>query len=210
MLGTPAQFVKEYGVGSLARGCTMTIGRESMVGAAMGRPDLAVHACGRRLLRSEASPHPHDSARSPYPPLYRFDRLRAPPPSKRAQFTMAMLGITPLIQRQLVESGTFDKNTALAAGSLTGACFAGTITHPMDTIKTCMQGDLGNVKYKGIMQTGSLLAEEYGVVQGLFKGLTFRIALVRARGGDAVSKWRVGAVTESFLSVAMPLVSRQV
>ena len=80
----------------------------------------------------------------------------------------------------------------------------------MDTIKTCMQGDLGNVKYKGIMQTGSLLAEEYGVVQGLFKGLTFRIALVRARGGDAVSKWRVGAVTESFLSVAMPLVSRQV
>lgn len=123
MLGTPAQFVKEYGVGSLARGCTMTIGRESM-------------------------------------------------------FTMAMLGITPLIQRQLVESGTFDKNTALAAGSLTGACFAGTITHPMDTIKTCMQGDLGNVKYKGIMQTGSLLAEEYGVVQGLFKGLTFRIALI--------------------------------
>ena len=48
----------------------------------------------------------------------------------------------------------------------------------MDTIKTCMQGDLGGVKYKGIMETGSLLAEEYGVVQGLFKGLTYRIALI--------------------------------
>ena len=41
----------------------------------------------------------------------------------------------------------------------------------------CAQ-DLGGVKYKGILQTGSLLAEEYGVVQGLFKGLTYRIALI--------------------------------
>ena len=48
----------------------------------------------------------------------------------------------------------------------------------MDTIKTCMQGDLGQVKYRGITQTGSLLAEEYGVVQGLFKGLSYRIALI--------------------------------
>ena len=28
------------------------------------------------------------------------------------------------------------------------------------------------------MSTGRLLAEEYGVVQGLFKGLAFRIALI--------------------------------
>ena len=41
---------------------------------------------------------------------------------------------------------------ALAAGSLTGALLAGVVTHPMDTIKTCMQGDLGQVKYKGILQ----------------------------------------------------------
>jgi solute carrier family 25 carnitine/acylcarnitine transporter 20/29 len=122
MLGTPAQFIREYGYSSLGRGATMTVGRESM-------------------------------------------------------FTMAMLGMTPVIQRKLMESGN-DENTALAAGSLIGACFAGTITHPMDTIKTCMQGDLGGVKYKGIMETGSLLAEEYGVVQGLFKGLTYRIALI--------------------------------
>ena len=40
----------------------------------------------------------------------------------------------------------------------------------MDTIKTCMQGDVEQKKYKGIVQTGRLLAEEYGVAQGLFKG----------------------------------------
>lgn len=140
-------------------------------------------------------------------------------------------GITPLIQQNLVESSGVEKNTALAIGALSGAILAGTITHPMDTIKTCMQaglaaasrpagttatattplttssttaptaslttspssliaaaahlhllavpqGDLGQEKYKGIMQTGRLLAEEYGVMQGLFKGLSYRIALI--------------------------------
>ena len=48
----------------------------------------------------------------------------------------------------------------------------------MDTIKTCMQGDLGQVKYTDITSTGRLLAEEYGVMQGLFKGLSYRIALI--------------------------------
>ena len=122
-LGTPQKFISEFGISSLARGSTMTMGRESM-------------------------------------------------------FTMSMLGITPLIQQNLVEKSGVEKNTALAAGALTGAIFAGTITHPMDTIKTCMQGDLGMVKYTDITSTGRLLAEEYGVMQGLFKGLSYRIALI--------------------------------
>ena len=122
-LGTPAKFIAEHGYSSLARGSTMTMGREAM-------------------------------------------------------FTMSMLGITPLIQQHLVESSGVEQNTALAAGALTGAIFAGTITHPMDTIKTCMQGDLGQTKYTDITSTGRLLASEYGVVQGLFKGLSFRIALI--------------------------------
>jgi len=97
---------------------------------------------------------------------------------REAMFTMAMLGITPLIQTRLVEASGMEKNTALAAGALTGACFAGTATHPMDTIKTCMQGDLGRVKYGDITSTARTLVAEYGVVQGLFKGLTYRIALI--------------------------------
>ena len=48
----------------------------------------------------------------------------------------------------------------------------------MDTIKTCMQGDLAQTKYTDITSTGRLLASEYGVVQGLFKGLTYRIMLI--------------------------------
>jgi len=97
---------------------------------------------------------------------------------RESMFTMSMLGITPLIQTKLVEASGWENNTALAAGSLMGALLAGVVTHPMDTIKSCMQGDMGRVKYDGIMQTGNSLAAEYGVMQGLFKGLFFRIALI--------------------------------
>jgi len=41
-----------------------------------------------------------------------------------------------------------------------------------------MQGDMGRVKYNGIVQTGQAIAAEHGVVQGLFKGLFYRIALI--------------------------------
>ena len=97
---------------------------------------------------------------------------------RESMFTMSMLGITPLIPQRLVSASGWEKNTALAAGSLIGALIAGVVTHPMDTIKTCMQGDLGRVKYDGIVQTGQLLAKEYGVVQGLFKGLFLRVSLI--------------------------------
>jgi len=48
----------------------------------------------------------------------------------------------------------------------------------MDTIKTCMQGDLEQKKYTTVTKTGQSLASEYGVAQGLFKGLSFRIVLI--------------------------------
>jgi len=123
MLGTPAKCIQEFGVSTLTRGFTMTMGREGF-------------------------------------------------------FTMAMLGVTPAIQRNLVDKSGMQKNTALAIGALTGALIAGTCSHPMDTIKTCMQGDLGQIKYSGMMATGRSLAAEYGIVQGLFKGLFFRISLI--------------------------------
>ena len=87
---------------------------------------------------------------------------------REAMFTMSMLGVTPLIQQRLVESSGWETNTALAAGSLAGALLAGVATHPMDTIKSCMQGDMARAKYNGIAQTGQAIAAEYGVVKGEF------------------------------------------
>ena len=52
---------------------------------------------------------------------------------------------------------------------------------PLDVAKTRVQVATtvgGAEKYDGIVQTGRSLAAEYGVVQGLFKGLFWRVALI--------------------------------
>ena len=36
----------------------------------------------------------------------------------------------------------------------------------------------GRLRYHGVVQTGQNIAAEYGVAQGLFKGLVFRVALI--------------------------------
>lgn len=118
---------------------------------------------------------------------------------RESLFTMAMLGVTPQIQRKLVESGKLgDKNQALAVGALTGATFSATLTHPLDTIKTCLQGDLARTKYTNVMGTGQSLAAEYGVVQGLFKGLSFRISLI------ATSFFLINKFKEELCPVIFP------
>ena len=121
--GTPLGLVRQHGPLALARGLTMTMGRESL-------------------------------------------------------YTMAMLGVTPALKRYIADNYQLEGNTALAIGALSGSFFSATITHPMDTIKTCMQGDVGREKYTNVPQTGRLLAQEYGVAQGLFKGLSWRIGLI--------------------------------
>ena len=70
---------------------------------------------------------------------------------RESLYTCAMLGVTPEIQRYLKENNGMESKKALTIGSLIGAVVATVITHPMDTIKTCMQGDIERKKYKGIM-----------------------------------------------------------
>ena len=79
--------------------------------------------------------------------------------------------------RSRKEKFQLESNLALAVGALTGSFFSATITHPMDTIKTCMQGDIQQKKYTNIRNSYSMLLEEYGK-PGLFKGLAWHITLI--------------------------------
>jgi len=92
-------------------------------------------------------------------------------------FTMGMLGICPVLNQFLQDSG-LNEATALSVGALTGAITSATLTHPLDTIKTCMQGDAGQETYTNIRGTGAILMEQSGSVSGLFKGLGWRIGLI--------------------------------
>lgn len=97
---------------------------------------------------------------------------------RESLFTMGMLGLVPVLQCELIDRYQLPNEIALAGGSLMGSCFAATLSHPLDTIKTCMQGDLGQTKYTDILATARSLANEHGVREGLYKGLSWRIALI--------------------------------
>lgn len=97
---------------------------------------------------------------------------------RESMFTMAMLGMTPVIQETMIEKFNLNSNLGLAVGALSGSIFSATATHPLDTIKTCMQGDVEQVKYKTVRASGQSLIDEFGVARGLFKGLGWRISLI--------------------------------
>ena len=57
-------------------------------------------------------------------------------------YTMSMLTLTPRIQEELRKKFGLNESLALSAGSIISGISAAFITHPMDTVKTCMQGDI--------------------------------------------------------------------
>mmetsp|Transcript_35817 Transcript_35817/g.71274 ORF Transcript_35817/g.71274 Transcript_35817/m.71274 type:complete len:272 (-) Transcript_35817:87-902(-) len=97
---------------------------------------------------------------------------------RESLYTMSMLGGTPIIQRKLMEDFNLETSPALAAGSIITAVCSVIATHPLDTIKTCMQGDCAQTEYTSITGTGRAIVAKHGVVQGLFQGLGWRIALI--------------------------------
>eukprot|EP00808_Paulinella_micropora_P010460 g21205.t1 len=101
-----------------------------------------------------------------------------PTVGREGLFTMAMLGLCPVVQTTLMNDYGLSNSTALASGALISALFSATLTHPLDTMKTCMQGDVEQKKYKSMRETGTLIAKEYGVVKGLYKGYLWRSSLI--------------------------------
>ena len=60
-----------------------------------------------------------------------------------------MLGVTPVVQSYLMRTTDWGITGTGFAASLIGGAFAGGVSAPMDTIKTCMQGDMRKQKHKG-------------------------------------------------------------
>jgi len=91
-------------------------------------------------------------------------------------WTCGYLSIPPIVRRQLMTSfpDTFDSNAkARVPAALLGGLFACYLTHPFDTVKTCMQGDIERKKFKGFLQTAGVVHGESGFT-GFYRGATFR------------------------------------
>jgi Mitochondrial carrier protein len=66
-----------------------------------------------------------------------------------------------------------DANTARVPAALLGGFFACYLTHPFDTIKTCMQGDIERTVYGTFTQTAQKIWAQSSL-PGFYRGATFR------------------------------------
>ena len=72
-----------------------------------------------------------------------------PSSAREAFFAAGYLGLSPQLER-LFDS---DSSAATAASSLLSGLVCAALTHPIDTVKSCMQGDLLAEKYRGSFHT---------------------------------------------------------
>jgi hypothetical protein len=86
-------------------------------------------------------------------------------------FTSGYMGIAPSLNSHFKEQG-FDPYVSKMGGSIASGIVAATLSHPMDTIKTCMQGDLEKKQYGSLTQTAGTLLKE-GPLR-FFRGWTWR------------------------------------
>jgi Mitochondrial carrier protein len=95
---------------------------------------------------------------------------------RESLWTCGYLSIPPVVRRTLMESYPDQfptNNTARVPAALLGGLFACYLTHPADTIKTCMQGDIERKVYGNIFQTASKIWSESSL-PGFYRGATFR------------------------------------
>lgn len=95
---------------------------------------------------------------------------------REALWTCGYLSIPPIVRRHLLENfpDTFKTNAeARVPAALLGGLFACYLTHPFDTIKTCMQGDIERKKYGTLTETAKTIYGE-SKIPGFYRGATFR------------------------------------
>jgi solute carrier family 25 2-oxodicarboxylate transporter 21 len=103
---------------------------------------------------------------------------------REALYSAGYLGLAPIFTYYVSSTSEFGSSPhgthSLAAG-ICGASLAGilvsTLTHPVDTCKTCVQSDMLGRTYPSAFQTSTILYSQGGV-PALFKGLIPRVTRI--------------------------------
>jgi len=92
--------------------------------------------------------------------------------SREAVFTAGMLGLAPSIQ-VILEKKNVNSYAAGISGAICGGVMAATLSHPLDTVKTCMQGDIEQKTYTSFSKSLKAIYAERGL-QRMFSGWGWR------------------------------------
>jgi solute carrier family 25 carnitine/acylcarnitine transporter 20/29 len=93
---------------------------------------------------------------------------------REALYTAGYLGIVPATQTYLKEAHGCDPVLGNSVGAIGGGLLCAALSQPLDTAKTCMQGDIEKQKYGGTLATMRTLRKEYGSVLAIYRGYTWR------------------------------------
>jgi solute carrier family 25 carnitine/acylcarnitine transporter 20/29 len=86
---------------------------------------------------------------------------------------MGYLGLTPFLSRLFVENYKMNDFSSKIIASTIAGLIAAPLSHPLDTMKTSMQGDVSQAKYTTMSDTYQKLLKEGGK-RRFFNGLSFR------------------------------------
>ena len=78
-------------------------------------------------------------------------------------YVTGLLGVTPVAQQYLIAEHGMGQTQASMIASLVGGVVAALPSHPLDMIKTCLQGDLTQSKYKNSLDTVKKVWLEGGI-----------------------------------------------
>jgi len=95
---------------------------------------------------------------------------------RESLWTCGYLSIPPIVRNSLRTNypETFDSNEkARIPAAMLGGFFACYLSHPVDTIKTCMQGDIERQTYRTFAQTAGTIWKADGI-RGFYRGAAFR------------------------------------
>merc|ERR1712154_633448 len=91
-------------------------------------------------------------------------------------FTCGYLGVTPLMQQAVSSNDAFEslpKPFVQFACSMSAGLIASGLSHPADTIKTCMQGDIEKTTYNRAISGLKMIINRDGI-GGLYRGFMWR------------------------------------
>jgi hypothetical protein len=107
-------------------------------------------------------------------------------------FTAGYVGVGPAFGAALRENFGLDAVKSKMLGAIGAGVLCATLSHPLDTMKTCMQGDIEQKTYKGFTHTYSTLVSQGGM-SSFFRGWSWRTGrMILAVGIMTECKERLG------------------